>query len=106
MIDPNTNCIQSWFVSKPDEAAMVESHPFPSPGQYYNPKSFLSYLCSCQFDKKEMEKVLYQLFPSFTIPANMDTTEALLLYLETAVSKFAAVGIYVPPLQTLAANNS
>ena len=105
-IDPDTNCIPSWFANKPDEAGTVESHPLPSPGQYNDPKSFLNYLCSCPFDKKEMEKVLYQSFPSFVVPANMDATEAILPYLETAISKFAAVGIYIPPLQTLSANDS
>jgi hypothetical protein len=104
-IDPDTNCIPSWFASKPDETGLVESHPLLSPGQCNDPKSFLSYICSCPFDKKEMEKVLYQSFPSFAVPANMDATEAILPYLETAISKFAAVGIYIPPLQTLSAND-
>ncbi len=104
-IDPVTNCIPSWKASKPDETGLIECKPLPSPGQYNDPKSFLSHIHACPFDKKEMEKVLYQSFPAFTVTAGFTTSDALLPYLETAVAKFAAVGIYVPPLQTLSPNN-
>jgi hypothetical protein len=105
-VDPKTNCISPWYASKPDEAKMVKSRPLPARAQYNDAKSYLTFLCSNPYDKKEMEKVLYQSFPAFNVPSGTTATDVLLPYLEMAITKFAAVGIYAPPLQTLSANDS
>lgn len=105
-IDIATNSISPWRANKPDEDALVESKPLPAPAQFMDVESYMNHIHTRPYDKDKMEKVLTQSFPAFDPPsAGTSTKDYLFPYLESVDTKFAAVGIFTPPLQPLSANN-